>query len=38
MGNINGTSAMPPGTAQRVLTNEQKETIKQWIIQGAKNN
>jgi hypothetical protein len=31
-------SAMPPDTANRVLTNEQKETIKQWIIQGAKDN
>jgi len=37
-GNRNGTSLMPPSTAQRVLTNDQKETIKQWIIQGAKNN
>jgi hypothetical protein len=37
-GDLKGTSQMPPSTAQRVLTNEQKETIRQWIVQGAKNN
>ena len=36
-GIING-STMPPDSVSRVLTNEQRDTIKQWILQGAKEN